>query len=239
MYTFLCNLRECILKLEFDQYDYDGKGSISSQDFAMTLVSYVHHKQIYQYVKLVKSCPDYGRVTLQEFLEFNEALLMLDDILDGLAFYFTGETNITADVMQQAFFAASGKMLPLNQMEILMHIADKDKNGKVDFEELSQIMSKPRVMDLSKQLDFGFVQTVGCFWDCFTWQVSSPETIFNQYASHEGKNGVKLMNWVDFRNACLPQEIMEDEERQSTFYPDPFMWSLMRNEKITGRDDSD
>jgi len=166
MYSFMCKLRECILKMEFDQYDHEGKGSISSRDFAMSLVSHSHHKHVHNYLKQVKTCPDHGRITLWEFLEFNEALWQLNEIVEGLAFYFEADTNITSEVLQRAFYAGSGIMLPIKMMIILRHIADKDKDGILSLEELSTIMAKRQVMNLTESRESGLFRVASCMWSC-------------------------------------------------------------------------
>jgi len=238
MYDFLCMLRESILKLEFDQYDWGKKGSISSKDFAMCLVSHTHHKEVYTYLKHVKTCPDHGRITLEEFLEFNEALLQLDKIVEGLAFYFKTDFNITPQVLQQAFFAASGKLLPLNLMKILLHVVAEKSDGTVKLKDISHLMGKRRFAR-EERSRFAPLRKASCMWNCFKWQVASSEMIFEEYATQRSKHGEKLMSWREFRDSCLPHEIQVDEERAETVHPHTFMWNITRKGKRIGSTDDD
>jgi len=238
MYLFLCQLRESILKLEFDQYDHERKGSISSKDFAMCLVSHTHHKTVYTYLSHVKSCPDLGRITLEEFLEFNEAILQLDKIVEGLAFYFKSDFNITPKVLQHAFYAASGKNLPLNQMKILLHVVAKNRDGTVKLEDLSHLMSQ-RHFGRYERSQNAFFRKASCVWSCLKWQVASAEMIFKEYATHRSKLGESLMSWSEFRDSFLPHEIQVDEKRAETVHPHNFMWSITRKGKKIGSTDED
>jgi len=167
MYEFLEKLRESLLKMEFECYDNKQSGFISSQDFARILVSYVHPKDARDYMKKVETCPDVGLVSLEQYIEFNEAIHQLDTILDGLAFYFTVESHTTSDILQRAFFAGAGVWLPGSMMDIIMHVFDRDENGTLELNELSAVLGRKQKMSKAKLKDVNFAQTWRCAKMCF------------------------------------------------------------------------
>jgi len=113
VYKLLAKFREAIIKMEFDEYDNNSIGSISSKDFAMSFVSFAHHKQVHKLINKVKSCPDYGRVTLDEFLKFDEVIMNSDEVIQCIQplSKITSQQE-TSKVIRQAFFVVAGRFSP-------------------------------------------------------------------------------------------------------------------------------
>jgi len=167
LFEFLENLREAILKIEFEYYDNEQRGSISSMDFARILVTYADSKDVSEYTKKVENCPNVGRVTLEQYLQFNEAILQLNRIIRGLGFYFTAESHTSSEVLQRAFFAGANVQLPSFMMEIIMHVFDRDGNGTLEIDELNKVMSKRKKMRKVKWENFDFTEARRCLKECF------------------------------------------------------------------------
>jgi len=151
VHELLGKFREAIIKMEFDEYDNKCIGSISSQDFAMSFVSFAHHKQVHKLICKVKSCPDYGRVTLDEFLEFDEAILNSDDIIQCIQplSKITSQQK-TSKVIRQAFFVVAGRLVPFHIINILIHVT-RDDDGVVDLEKFFLLVKERQTINLTKR----------------------------------------------------------------------------------------
>jgi len=167
MLEFMENLRESFLKMEFEYYDNEHKGFISAKDFAKILVSYVDPKNASDYMNKVETCPEVGSVTLEQYLQFNEAIHQLQTILVGLSFYFTGESHTTSEVLQRAFLAGANVYLPCSMMDIIMHVFDRDGNGTLEVNELAVVLARRQQMSNKKWETFNSAQAWRCAKRCF------------------------------------------------------------------------
>eukprot|EP01084_Bolivina_argentea_P200439 342760_1 len=93
---FLYQLRESILRMEYERYCGDITNRLSPKNFAMSLVSYAHHSDVSYYVARVSRMPkifnksEYS-VSYEEFMDFNRCLFEIHDIMKALRYYDQGE----------------------------------------------------------------------------------------------------------------------------------------------------
>ena len=102
----LYKLRESILIMEYERYCGSISNTLSQKNFAMSLVSYAHHKDVSYYISTVERMPkEIGKsdikITWDDFVNLNKLLFSINDILKALKYY---EKSNNAEITQKAFY---------------------------------------------------------------------------------------------------------------------------------------
>ncbi|XP_024539270.1 calcium uptake protein, mitochondrial [Selaginella moellendorffii] len=168
--SFLCDLHEEILKLEFSHYDFKQKGHISARDFALSLVSAANLSKINQYLDLADAIDDDPkfkslRITYEEFRCFAQLRKKLPTL--ALAISSFGKTSglLTKSDFQRA--AAQVCSVPLTDavIDVVFYIFDLNRDGNLSMEEFLGALQR-REGDTGHPAEAGIVQVLKCWWNC-------------------------------------------------------------------------
>ncbi|MFQ6666904.1 hypothetical protein Gotur_033103 [Gossypium turneri] len=159
-----------ILRLEFDHYDYKGRGSISAKDFALSMVAAAdmsHLDRLLERVDALNDKPQLRevRISLDEFKHFAELRRKLQPF--SLALFSYGKVNglLTKDDFKRAASHVCGVSLTDNIVEIVFHVFDSNKDGHLSWDEFVRVLRK-RERDIAQPVESGIMGLKSCCWNC-------------------------------------------------------------------------
>ncbi|KAA3486256.1 calcium uptake protein 1, mitochondrial-like isoform X1 [Gossypium australe] len=167
---FMRKLQDEILRLEFDHYDYKGRGTISAKDFALSMVAAAdmsHLDRLLERVDALNDKPQLRevRISLDEFKHFAELRRKLQPF--SLALFSYGKVNglLTKDDFKRAASHVCGVSLTDNIVEIVFHVFDSNKDGHLSSDEFVRVLRK-RERDIAQPVESGIMGLKSCCWNC-------------------------------------------------------------------------
>ncbi|XP_017617316.1 calcium uptake protein, mitochondrial-like [Gossypium arboreum] len=167
---FMRKLQDEILRLEFDHYDYKGRGTISAKDFALSMVAAAdmsHLDRLLERVDALNDKPQLRevRISLDEFKHFAELRRKLQPF--SLALFSYGKVNgqLTKDDFKRAASHVCGVSLTDNIVEIVFHVFDSNKDGHLSWDEFVRVLRK-RERDIAQPVESGIMGLKSCCWNC-------------------------------------------------------------------------
>ena len=138
--------RESILRIEYERYCGDIGNKLSPKNFAMSLISYAHHKDVSYYVARVKRMPKSKfpphrcSISYEDFMDFNECLYEIDDIMRALKYYAEGKDSITKQAFHHTVKVITGINLNKDLVNIMFWVLDRDGSNTLDQEEIQTLL---------------------------------------------------------------------------------------------------
>lgn len=164
--NFIKSLHQGVLQLEFDRYDSKGEGKITARAFGMSVIGYVDPKDLPSFLTRVESLDNRkGELSFEDFVNFNRALKKLPEIGLAVKLYAQGG-EINKKDFGRAVKAISGIDLKPVQIDVIYHVLDKDGNGKLDHNELVEVMAKRVEKGMAHHRDVGVARFVNCLVTC-------------------------------------------------------------------------
>eukprot|EP00010_Vexillifera_abyssalis_P005454 CAMPEP_0201553040 /NCGR_PEP_ID=MMETSP0173_2-20130828/19406_1 /ASSEMBLY_ACC=CAM_ASM_000268 /TAXON_ID=218659 /ORGANISM="Vexillifera sp., Strain DIVA3 564/2" /LENGTH=441 /DNA_ID=CAMNT_0047963641 /DNA_START=334 /DNA_END=1659 /DNA_ORIENTATION=- len=164
---FMHDLKQAVLKLEFDRYA-DDSGTISAQDFALAVIGYAQPKMVASYQKKISDFQTNDRITFKEFCSYQYVLQKLSEVAVALKLYGFTEGVITKKAFSHAVTAVTEHTLTPTQIDIIFHLFDEDGDGRLNFEELISVMRKRTMRGLKHEREVGLARWFSCVWKCST-----------------------------------------------------------------------
>ncbi|XVE53573.1 hypothetical protein DITRI_Ditri03aG0013700 [Diplodiscus trichospermus] len=167
---FMRNLQDEMLRLEFDHYDYKGRGTISAKDFALSMVASADMSHLDWLLERVDELNDKPhlreiRIYLDEFKHFAELRRKLQPF--SLALFSYGKINglLTKDDFKRAASHVCGISLTDNVVEIIFHLFDSNHDGHLSSDEFIRVLLK-RERDIAHPVESGILGLLSCYWNC-------------------------------------------------------------------------
>lgn len=164
--NFIKSLHQGVLQLEFDRYDSKGEGKITARAFGMSVIGYVDPKDLPSFLARVESLDNQkDELSFEDFVNFNSALKKLPEIGLAVKLYAQGG-EINKKDFGRAVKAISGIDLKPVQIDVIYHVLDKDGNGKLDHNELVEVMAKRVEKGMAHHRDVGVARFFNCLVTC-------------------------------------------------------------------------
>ncbi|KAG1708773.1 hypothetical protein DVH05_022396 [Phytophthora capsici] len=166
--AFRRELKQEIMRIQFEQYDVDGDRTLSPREFGMFLVSHVDQRHIEMWVERVDKLQHLsGHITEQEFMDFNVFLEHLDELKVAMDLVMQAR-GVNKEQFQRATRAAvraSKKTKPVTplQVDILFALFDLDDDGHLSTKEFIEVMQTRKDSGFTEPRDtgvFNFIQRV-------------------------------------------------------------------------------
>jgi len=141
---YLLDLQEDIAVLEFEGFNPDGDDTISSKDFALSLVSHVYPKQFRAYRSKIEALRE-GRIGFKDYMAFNKMLKNLEEISSAIdTFSEANSGNFDKEHLIHASIAVANVELTPEVADVLMHVFSDKGKGKLNQEEFLSVMKLKR-----------------------------------------------------------------------------------------------
>ncbi|XP_039024441.1 calcium uptake protein, mitochondrial-like [Hibiscus syriacus] len=167
---FMRDLQDEMLRLEFDHYDYKGRGTISAKDFALSMVASADMSHLDRLLERVDELNDKPhlkeiRINLIEFKRFAELRRKLQPF--SLALFSYGEINglLKKDDFKRAASHVCGISLTDSIVEIIFHLFDSNRDGHLSSDEFVRVLRK-RERDIAQPVESGISGLLSCCWNC-------------------------------------------------------------------------
>ncbi|GMJ11115.1 hypothetical protein like AT4G32060 [Hibiscus trionum] len=167
---FMRDLQDEMLRLEFDHYDYKGRGTISAKDFALSMVASADMSHLDRLLERVDELNDKPhlkeiRINLNEFKHFAELRRKLQPF--SLALFSCGEINglLTRDDFKRAASQVCAVSLRDDIVEIIFHVFDSNRDGHLSSDEFVRVLRK-RERDIAQPVDSGMSGLFSCCRNC-------------------------------------------------------------------------
>ncbi|GFS41730.1 calcium-binding EF hand family protein [Actinidia rufa] len=167
---FLRDLHDEILRLEFAHYDYKSQGTISANDFALSMVASADMSHINKFLDRVEELnyePHLSdiRVSFEEFKNFSELRTRLRPL--SLAMFSHGEVNgmLTKPDLQRAAHQVCGISLTDNVVDMIFYVFDTNRDGSLSTDEFLRVLQR-RERGVSLPTEAGVRGFLSCLWNC-------------------------------------------------------------------------
>lgn len=165
---FLRELRDEMLRLEFDHYDYKRQKSISVKDFALSMVASADMSHLDRLLDRADELNDRPllrgtRITFEEFKNFAELRRKLHPF--SIALFSYGKVNglLTRKDFKRAAFHVCGLSLSDTVIDIIFHLFDANRDGNLSADEFVSVLCR-REKDIAQPVGkglFGFLRNRG------------------------------------------------------------------------------
>ncbi|KAF6158043.1 hypothetical protein GIB67_014837 [Kingdonia uniflora] len=170
--TFLRDLHEEILRLEFAHYDYKRRGTISAKDFALSMVASADMSHISKFLGRADNLSKQPhlkdlRISLEEFMTFAELRKSLEPLT--LAIFSYGKVNglLSKQDFQRACSNVCGVSLTDKMVDIIFHLFDTNGDGTLSIKEFVRVLQR-REKDIAQP-----THEAGVIGFLFSWLRSS------------------------------------------------------------------
>ncbi|KAF7137810.1 hypothetical protein RHSIM_Rhsim07G0160900 [Rhododendron simsii] len=166
---FLRSLHDEMVTLEFAHYDYKLRGTISAKDFALSMVASADMKHLNKLLDRVDELNGSNlsniRITLEEFKNFAELRKRLQPFSIALFSYGKANGVLTRKDFQRAASQVCGVSLTENVVEIIFHVFDANRDGRLSSDEFIKVLHK-RERDIAQPTEAGLLDFLLCCWKC-------------------------------------------------------------------------
>lgn len=131
---FIDALREDLLRLEFDFYDYENKGAITGKDFAHSVVGWARLKHVDRYLDKVNDMPNHlsnADISFDDFRAFRRALRQSRRLGVALDFWKASGGDVHRQDFEKVTTKVLGSKLPDSILDIIFHIFSNE-NGELN-----------------------------------------------------------------------------------------------------------
>ncbi|KAJ0989515.1 hypothetical protein J5N97_007871 [Dioscorea zingiberensis] len=167
---FLRDLHDEIVRLEFQHYDYHSSGTISSVDFALSMVASADINHINKFLDRVDELNNNALlkdmcISFEEFKAFAELRKRLQPLT--LAIFSFGKVNglLTKKDFQRAASHVCGISMTDNVVDIIFHVFDANRDGSLSAEEFLTALQR-RETDIRQPSATGFMSLFSCCLNC-------------------------------------------------------------------------
>ncbi|EKX50195.1 hypothetical protein GUITHDRAFT_104007 [Guillardia theta CCMP2712] len=159
---YLLDLQEDIATLEFDGLNPDADDTISSKDFALSLVSHVYPKQFRVYKGKIEALAE-SRIGFKDYMAFNKMLKSVEEISSAIdTFSEANSGNFGREHLIHASVAVSNVELSSEVADVLMHVFSDKGKGTLNQEEFLTVMKLKRHYGANRKRQVD----VGSFFKC-------------------------------------------------------------------------
>ena len=143
--------------------------TISARNYAMNLASYGNIRNVPEYVKRIDQlATNPTKISFEEFYQFHLVLDKLPEIDFAInSFECMGEP-FSKTQLQRTVKAVAGVSLPMEMLDIIFFLFDRDGDGKLDQDEFIGVLKGKNTFGFSQPRDSGFVRFSGCLKDCLS-----------------------------------------------------------------------
>lgn len=137
---FLRELHDEIVRLEFDHYDFNSKGTIAAKDFALSIISSADISHVNKFLNRVDKLNSNShlremRISFEEFKAFAELRRSLEPL--ALAFFSYGKVTgfLTKQDFKRAALQVCGVSITDNVVDVIFYIFDSNNDNNLSTEE--------------------------------------------------------------------------------------------------------
>ncbi|KAG2652294.1 hypothetical protein PVAP13_1NG363900 [Panicum virgatum] len=168
--SFLKQLHDEIVRLEFSHYDVKSSKTIPVKDFALSMVASAdmsHINKLLDRVDDLDDNPDLKDlcITFEEFKAFADLRRRLEPF--AMAIFSYGKVNglLTKQDLKRAASHVCGVDLTDKVVEIIFHVFDADRDGNLSSQEFLRSLQR-RESDIRQPTTSGFLGVVACWLNC-------------------------------------------------------------------------
>ncbi|XAR56053.1 hypothetical protein NMG60_11036348 [Bertholletia excelsa] len=168
---FLRDLHHEMLRLEFAHYDYKSQGTISTKDFALSMVASADIRHIDKLLDRVDRVDDEPhlkdkRITFEEFQDFAELRKRLRPL--SLAIFSHGEVNgqLTKSDFRRAAYQVCGISLTERVIDMIYCIFDTNCDGSLSSEEFLRVLQRREGDARGLPREAGLMELFSCWLEC-------------------------------------------------------------------------
>jgi Ca2+-binding EF-hand superfamily protein len=153
------SLKEALLHYEFNQFEVDENGTISSEDFAKSLLSCFTFSQAYSYLSRIHSLKLEGRVSFNEYIAFHCLIEKADLIKIKIMTYRLLSKSMFRELcddfsQMDAYLKQKGYTISDTQVDVFMQVLDDDQNGMLEYNEVIDVLEGKKNIGLGKDVEF-------------------------------------------------------------------------------------
>ncbi|CAL5020936.1 unnamed protein product [Urochloa decumbens] len=168
--SFLKQLHDEIVRLEFSHYDVKSSKTIPVKDFALSMVASADMNHINKLLDRVDDLDDHPdlkdmRITFEEFKAFADLRRRLEPF--AMAIFSYGKINglLTKQDLKRAASHVCGVDLTDTVVDIIFHVFDSDRDGNLSSEEFLRSLQR-RESDIRQPTTSGFLGVIACWLNC-------------------------------------------------------------------------
>ncbi|KAG0533838.1 hypothetical protein BDA96_04G227400 [Sorghum bicolor] len=168
--SFLKQLHDEIVRLEFSHYDVKSSNTIPVKDFALSMVASADMNYIDKLLDRVDDLDDNLdlkdlRITFEEFKAFADLRRRLEPF--AMAIFSYGKVNglLTKQDLKRAASHVCGVDLTDKVVDIIFHVFDANSDGNLSSEEFLRSLQR-REGDIRQPATSGFLGVIACWLNC-------------------------------------------------------------------------
>eukprot|EP00744_Colponema_vietnamica_P011173 GILI01015720.1.p1 GENE.GILI01015720.1~~GILI01015720.1.p1 ORF type:complete len:420 (+),score=134.63 GILI01015720.1:73-1332(+) len=166
--SVLSNLKEEILKFEFQTFNVAEDGTISATDFARSLVLNVPPSEVAAYVERADRVePELGRVSFADFVAFDRFLHQIDDIQAAVNLLGAAGSTVRKAELTRIAESVVGRQLNPVQVDVLIKVFDVNGDGSLDDKEFLGVLRRRATKGLDQPRDIGVSRYFRRVYDCY------------------------------------------------------------------------
>lgn len=167
---FLRELHDEIVRLEFDHYDYMSRKTISSKDFALSMVASADINHINKFLDRVDEVDGDSylrdiRITFEEFKAFADLRKKLRPLTLAIFSYGKVHGLLTKQDFKRAASQVCEVPLTDSVVDIVFHVFDANRDGHLSSEEFLRAMHR-RENDIRDSTLPGLMGRISCCLNC-------------------------------------------------------------------------
>ncbi|KAG8348323.1 EF hand domain [Trypanosoma vivax] len=135
-------INEEVWAVEFSQFDTDGNGRISAEDFGKLIANQMIGSNVPFYIvdNIRKMRGGGSAITLDLWLGFHRIMQHVDDISEALHLFSASNLPLGKAEINRALKAVGVQPLTGQELDLILALFDRDGNGAVDFDEFIGVM---------------------------------------------------------------------------------------------------
>lgn len=167
--AFVSELKEQVLKIEFDSYS-PWEGKISELDLCDILLTYTgfSEQRLRKYRKRTKAA--YGAwkegISFDEFLKLDKFIENIDDLLVAFSVLTSADVPIAPDDLKMAGHVIAGVELSDHLVDVLITMFDEDGDKCLSEKEFVLVLKKRQHRGLDSPMDTGVSRLFAAMYKC-------------------------------------------------------------------------